>query len=420
MKLNSIDRNLFAATRENDTALKVNGADGKSSITLSRNEIVATGRLVVCEYFGEGLSKRPDAKEKYNSRLAGKDMDYATLSKLHSDKKFHFCAAQAYKAVGRDVPSLEEAKKDYTLAKNETFLRTMAAIDQDVLSPIFFSIFDDVSAGGLMQWEAVAMGRTAEITVRSNDVFLFEDSSWGSGRSTSKNYLYAKTITLNPKMYSCNATIKWYQDIVAGDAGRYYASIINGMWSKIYAMFISKLTAAASNADYIPAGLQATTYTTQNWLNITTKVAAANGVRREDLLAFGAPTALSNVLPVDGTGAAITGLQYGLGREWFMQGYLPKAGAVDLVEVNPVIVPGTQNSTLTTLGLDDVIFIAAKAGMGYAPIYGAYAEGNPITLTATASETADFTIDINVGAIMDIQPVFASKVGVITSVYPNA
>jgi hypothetical protein len=47
---------------------------------------------------------------------------------------------------------------------------------------------------------------------------------------------------------------------------------------------------------------------------------------------------------------------------------------------------------------------------------GVYADGNPIMLTATPSETADFTIDINVGALFDIAPLFASKVGVITDV----
>ena len=36
-------------------------------------------------------------------------------------------------------------------------------------------------------------------------------------------------------------------------------------------------------------------------------------------------------------------------------------------------------------------------------------------LTATPSETADFTIDINAGAMMDFKTVFASKVGVITN-----
>lgn len=413
MKLNSITRDFFDASKLG-ADVRVNASNGK---TISRNDIVTTGRLIACEYIGSALNKRPNLSDKYVSRLNG--MDYATAQRIHADNKFLFCATQAYKMVGKEAPTLEEAKRDYSLARNSTFLATMAAIDVDVITPIAFRVFDDVSAGGLMRWEAVAMGSTAEITVASNDVFLFEDSSWGSSRSTSKNYLYAKTITLTPKPYSCNATIKWYQDIVNGDAGRYYAAIMNGMWNKIYAKFVQALNNAASNTTLIPAGLTAETYTTSNWLNITTKVAAANGVRRDNLLAYGTAQALANLLPVDGNGGAIVGLQYGLGEQWFMEGYLPKAGGVDVVEAHPVIVPGTQNSTLAEISTGNNIYVVAKGGDGYAPMYGAYAEGSPITLTATPSETADFTIDINATALFDIKPVFASKVGVITSVYPS-
>ena len=412
MKLNSIHRDLFDAAKLGSD-VKVNASGDK---TISRNDIVTTGRLVACEYIGAALNKRPNNADKYVTRLNG--MDYATAQRIHSDNKFLFCATQAYKMVGKEAPTLEEAKRDLSLATDRTFLATMAAIDRDVLNPIAFRVFDDVSAGGLMRWEAVSFGGTAEITVTSNDVFLFEDSSWGSSRSTSKNYLYAKTITINPKLYSCNATIKWYQDVVNGDAGRYYAAIMNGMWNKIYAKFMQTLKNAAADPAYIPAGLTADTYTTLNWANVTKNVAAANGVLRKNLLAYGDITALMNVLPVDGNGGAIVGLQYGLGEEWFKQGYIPNVGGVDMVEALPVIVPGTQNSTLAEISTGNSIYILAK-GTAYAPMYGAYYEGSPITLTATPSETADFTIDINVTAMFDIKPVFASKVGVITSVYPT-
>lgn len=407
MRLNSLPQSVFDSANAEDSKIRVNGSE------LSRNDIVTTGRLVACEYLGSKLNETKKNGEQYVSRLSGQS-DYATVSKLHGDSKFMFCAAKAYQSVGKAAPAtVEEAKRDYSLSRNEVFLRTMAAIDRDVLDPLFFAVFDTVG-GRLMQWEAAPLGRTTEVDIRSNDVFLFEDSSWGSGRSTSKNYLYAKSVTLTPKMYSCNATIKWYQDIVNGDAGRYYAAIMNGMWNKIYAILMSGLKASIASTAYVPTGLTAATYTTNNWLTITTKTAAANGIRRDDLMAVGSIQALSNVLPVDGTGGAITGLQYGLGEDWFSRGFLPKAGGVDLFEISPVIVPGTQNSTIETIDTGDSIYIMPKAGAGYAPMYGVYAEGSPITLTATPSETADFTIDINVGAMFEIKPLFASKVGVIT------
>lgn len=421
LKLNSIPAKVFDAQETQDIKVKLNNANG-SSREISRKEIVATGRLVACEYFGNFINKRPNQIEKYNSRIADKPYDYATLSRKHQEKKLLFCAAQVAKISGKDAPtSFEEIKTNRSYATDGLFLRVMAEIDRDILDPLFFSVLDAVGMD-LMQWEPVGWG-TKEIDVRSNDVFLWEDSSWGSGKSTSKNYLYAKTITINPKVYSCNATIKWYQDVVAGDAGRYYAAIMLGMYNKIYAMNISLLKQAVAGGKYIPAGLTADTYTTQNWIRITDLVAAANGVRVEDLMAIGTRSALSNLLPVDGTGGAMTGLQYGLGEQWFTNGYLPKAAGIDLFPVSPVIVPGTQNSTLDTIDTGNDIYIFAK-GL-WKPMYGGYIEGTPITLTATpggtgnAQGTADFTIDINAGAMFDIKPVFATKVGVVTSVYPT-
>lgn len=421
LKLNSIPAKVFDAQETQDIKVKLNNASG-SSREISRKEIVATGRLVACEYFGNFINKRPNQIEKYNSRIADKSYDYATLSRKHQEKKLLYCAAQVAKISGKDAPtSFEEIKTNRSYATDGLFLRVMAEIDRDILDPLFFSVLDAVGMD-LMQWEPVGWG-TKEIDVRSNDVFLWEDSSWGSGKSTSKNYLYAKTITINPKVYSCNATIKWYQDVVAGDAGRYYAAIMLGMYNKIYAMNIALLKQAVADGKYIPSGLTADTYTMQNWIRITDLVAAANGVRVEDLMAIGTRSALSNLLPVDGTGGAMTGLQYGLGEQWFTNGYLPKAAGIDLFPVSPVIVPGTQNSTLDTIDTGNDIYIFAK-GL-WKPMYGGYIEGTPITLTATpggtgnAQGTADFTIDINAGAMFDIKPVFATKVGVVTSVYPT-
>lgn len=414
LKLNSISRDIFDAKGEQDHRVNC------GSRTISRRDLVAVGRLVACEYVGARLNEQPGTIEKYQSRLNGA-VDLATLSQSHSDDLFMFCATTANRAVGKEAPAtVAEAKRNLSYATDKTFLATLAAITQDVLSPIIFRVYDDISARGLMKWEPIPFGGTKEITIQSNDVFLFEDSSHGAGRSASYNYLYAKTITLNPKVYACQAKIKWYQDVVNGEAGRYYAAIMNGMWNKIYANFIQSLTSAVANNNAIPTGLTASTYSTQNWNRITTLVAAANGIRRENLLAFGNIDALSNVLPTDGTGAAVVGLQYGLGEEWFRRGYLPNASGVQLLEVDPVIVPGTQNSTLDTIGLGDSIYITAKAGFGYAPIYAGYYEGTPLTVTMTPSETADFTVDINTQAMFDVKAVFGSKIGVITDVASNA
>ena len=424
LKLNSIPASVFDAKETYNEKVKLNSANGGVK-EISRKDIVATGRLVACEFVGGLLNNGKGVIEKYNSQLKDKPFTYADLAQKHKEKKLLFCAAKACALTGEEAPATFEDFKKMSLnfAQNEHFLKVLAAIDRDILTPIFFDVMDAVGMN-LMQWEPVPLGGTKEITVRSNDVFRWEDSSWGSGRSTSKNYLYAKTVTLTPTVRSCNFTIKWYQDIVSGDAGEYYAALMLGLYNKEYAILMSNLDAAVAGGKYIPAGLTASTYTTANWLKITDLVAAANGVSVDNLMAIGTRSALSNLLPVDGEGGAIVGLQYGLGERWFTNGFLPKAGGVDLFPVTPVIVPGTQNKDLVTIDTGNNIYILAK-GL-YKPMYGVYMEGSPIVLTATPGGngttsygTADFTIDVNAGAMFDIKPVFASKVGVVTSVYPT-
>lgn len=410
LKLNSLNRDLFAVSGAND--IRVNTAGGKH---ISRNDVVSSGRLLLTEYVGGQLNLRPDTKGSFTSRLNG--VNYSDFAQKTTEKTLMFCAALANQAVGKEAPaSFDEVRNNMSYAKDENFLRALAAITRDVLEPTLFAVMDDVAAGNLMQWETVPFGGTKEITIASNDVFLFEDSAWGSARSASYNRLYDKTITLNPSPKTTQAKIYWYQHVVNGDIGRYYAAIVRGMWNKIYAMFIQNLTSAIGNVAYIPTGLTASGYTTDNWNAITTKVAAANNVRRDNLVAFGTVQALSRVLPTDGTGAAIVGLQYGLGEDWIRRGYIPNAAGVQLVEILPAIVPGTQNSTLDTIGFGDNIVVTAKGGYGYAPIYGGYYEGSPLTLELRPEETGDLTIDVTATAIFDMKPVFASKVGVITDV----
>ena len=109
-------------------------------------------------------------------------------------------------------------------------------------------------------------------------------------------------------------------------------------------------------------------------------------------------------------------MQYGLGEKWTTQGHLGNVGGVDLCPIRPVLVPGTQNNLLTKIFPTDEIYMVAKGGEGNKPMYGVYAEGHPITLTAEPSKTEDFTLEINMEAMFDIAPMFASKVGLIKNV----
>lgn len=413
LKLNAISKAAFDAAGAGED-ISVVALDGTK---VSRRDLISACRLCATEYTGMNLNERPDVKGAFHSRLNGKGANYSDFSRSVADKMLLFCAAMSNRANGRPAPkSISEVKQNANYARDPIFLRTLAAITSDTLEPIYATIMSDVAMGGLMQWESIPFGGTKEIDIKSNDYFRFEDSAWGSARSASYNALYAKTVTLNPKPYTTQAKIKWYQDIVNGDAGRYFSAIMYGMWNKIYAIFIQRLIAATSNTSLVPAALTVSTYTTGNWNNLTTKVAAVNGVTRSDLLAFGEIGALSAVVPTDGTGGAMLGMQYGLGERWFREGFLPNAAGVSLLEIMPAVVPGTQNSTIDTIGLGNNIIVTAKGGYGYAPIFAGYYEGSPMVLDLTPDETGDLTIDLTATAMFDIKAVVASKIGVMTNV----
>ena len=412
LKLNTLSNTVLDAAGVGED-ITIVAQDGTK---VSRRDLISAGRLCATEYTGLNLAGRPDVKEDFRSRLNNK-AEYSAFSHDVSDKMLLFCAAMANKADGRPAPaSVAEVKKNANYARNEAFLRALAAISVDVLEPIYATVMSDVAMGGLMQWEPIPFGGTKEINIKSNDYFRFEDSAPGSARSASYNRLYAKTITLSPKFYTTQAKILWYQDIVNGDAGRYFAAIMRGMWNKIYAIFIGQLVAATSNTALVPSALTVSTYTTANWNSLTTKVAAVNGVTRSDLLAFAEIGPLSKVIPTDGLGAAMLGMQYGLGERWFREGFLPNAAGVSLLEIVPAVVPGTQNSTVDTIGLGSSIIVTAKGGYGYAPIFAGYYDGSPMVLELTPDKTGDLTIDLTATAMFDIKPVVASKIGVMTSV----
>jgi hypothetical protein len=406
LKLNSLDTNVFIYHSNNDETI------GTGTNKISRDELIASGRLCATEYLGKQLDPKG-----FVSRLAQFGGSYDVAARKHMEKKLLFCATKAYAAVGKPAPeNVEAVKSDMNLWKDPIFLRTMSYIDAEVVSPLLYSVISDLG-GQMLNLRSAPVGRTVEINVQSNEAFLWEDSAPGSGHSTTKNYLYGDTITLNPKMYVCNGTIKWFQLVASDngmDAGWYYTAIIRGLWSKITALYTKALLNAATNTMYVPSYLTFDSYSSANWASATTAAAVANGVRREQLMAFGNYASLQKVLP-SGT-ASDAALTYQLGEEWMRNGFVSMVGRVPLFEIMPAMVPGTVNTTGTMIDLDKHLFITARVGDAMAPIYGAIAEGWPVAMEYTPSETADFEISINMSTLMDFKPVFASKVAVIQNV----
>jgi len=187
--------------------------DGQKVGNISRSDLVATGRLLTLEYNGRATNAI-HKNEEYTPKLD--NIAYANLSAGHRKNLLMFCAGRAYALEGKPAPeNYDQVKNDLSLARNRTFLATLAGIVQEVITPVLPYVISNVG-GRLMESTTVPLGQTKEITVHSNDWFVFEDSSWGASRSASLNHLYDDTVTLNPRPYSCRVQIKWFQ-LVAND-----------------------------------------------------------------------------------------------------------------------------------------------------------------------------------------------------------
>ena len=398
LKLNSISPEHF----------KVNGNDTKMG-RISRNDLISTGRLVAMEYNGR-LSNRLRKDEGYKTMMD--DVAYNNLSAGHKENLFLFCAAQAYAVQGKSAPeNYAQVQNDLSLPRDRTFLATLAGISREIITPLLPYTIANMG-GMLMEATTVPLGQTKEITVHSNDIFLFEDSSWGASRSSTLNYLYDDTITLNPHPYTCRATIKWFQMVGNDvDIGWYYNAIMGGMYSRIMANYIGAIMTIADDSRYVPDYLNFDTYNSQNWAEATVAVSTANGIPRNQLMAFGDFRDLQKVLPLGTPSDAA--LTYGLGMEWMRNGFLAVVGGVPLFEVDPAMVPGTVNTTGEMLGMKGLILISGRIGRAYAPIYTAFADGSPLVIEMEPRETGDTSLYIDCTAVMDTKIVMGSKVAAI-------
>lgn len=387
--------------------------DGQKVGGISRSDLVATGRLLTLEYNGRATNSiRRNGEFKSNF---DRDIDYANLSSGHRRNLLMFCAGRAYAVEGKPAPeSYEQVKNDLSLVRNHTFLATLAGIVQEVIAPVLPYVISNV-AGQLMEVSSVPLGQTKEVTIHSNDWFVFEDSAWGASRSASLNHLYDDTVTLNPHPYSCRVQIKWFQLAANGeDIGCFYNAILAGYYNRVMANFVQAVTTLAANARYVPAYLKFSTYNSANWGSAVVGVSAANRLPRSQLAAYGEYRALQQVLP-SGT-PSDAALAYGLGQEWMRNGYLGAAGGVPLFEVEQVLMPGTVNTTGQMMFPKDMMILAGRAGSAYAPIYTAFAEGSPLVVQMAPQETGDMSIYIDVTAVMDTKIVMGSKIAVITNI----
>lgn len=407
IRLNSLNPDIFKAS-----SAEVHGSQ-------KRADIINVGRLLMAERAGRDMNAMSKIKGEvpaFNSLMDSKGIDYEDANKKLQRNMMLYCAEMAGKVTGEDAPETYEdfmrMQRKYLSDRN--FLRVLAGIVTDIITPVLPAV-----ATGAMDWFAqtvyVPLGQTYEVEIGSNDVFLFEDDSWGASRSKTANYLYSDTKTLNPTLRTAKATWKWYQLVGNNvDLGRTFNAITAGLYSKITGIWGNALVAASTNTAYVPTNMQFT-YSNTNWVTAAKRVALVNNTSVRNVIAFGDLLALSHVLPSTANGANTNldaALSTMLGVEWAKYGYLGDFMGIRNFVLDNALVPGTQNTTITEVLPNNRIWMMAAGA--YKPIYVAFEEGTPITIQLDPSETADMTIDIMVSASMDAAPIFGSRLATIS------
>lgn len=404
---NSIDRAKF-----NANSAEFNGVEKE------RADIVTAGRLLMMERNGRDYNAmRLLEKKSADFTALLDDNTYAATNRNTKEKLFLYAAARTCAVSGEIAPDSygEFLKNQKKFMKDQTFLKVLAGIIRDIVTPVLPVTMSN-ALGYLAETVNVPMGETYELDIASNDIFAFEDDSWGASRSKPSNYLYTKTTTLNPTPRTCKVTIKWYQMVGNDvDLGRFFNSIAAGMVSKITALVMQQMVAAASNSVFLPANLQFTN-TSANWVTAAARVAALNGTGYTNAIAIGHPSALNKVLPSGAVNLSSINLDAALatmlGVEWARYGYLGDYMGVRLMPLVDSIVPGTQNTSMTSLVPADRIWMLAANGLK--PVYVGIEDGTPIEIQLDPRETGDMTIDIITTMSIDAKGVFGSKLAQIT------
>lgn len=387
----------------------------------ARENLIHEGRVLLLESIGRSknraLTSAGRQTEDFGS-LFKTNGEFNAAAQKWSDDMLYFCAKIVRDQDGRTTDRNDRSTfTGIGMALDKNFLHILSVAMNEIMYPVTPYLISEI-VGEMASVVSVDPGKTYTAAISSNAVIQWEDATWTSLRSVPQDRLYASTITLNPKPSATRCSVNWYQmvgngmnllDTMAAMAGGYAAMLMQ--------KFTTAFTAAAAQTKYVPAALKATGYTDNNWATLCQKVALANRVRRDQLIAYGDFLALRKVLPDNATLASAIMMQ--LGGEYFRNGYLLSHDGVMLYEIHPVADPKTINTTLTSVWPDDQIIIAARASDRYAPMIMAWEnslEMGSIDLTAGDDILATGRIEVLQYASLDICPAFASRIAIISDI----
>lgn len=397
LNLNSVSNEVFA----------INGND-------QREDIVAKGRVLFYEHALKGKMAVLNAKGQNTTvQRTMNDRGYKQLNEQFQRESLLYAAKLACASTGKKAPeSWEEFKRNGgEYYGNARFYAVLQGIWQEVIIPILPAVYSE-ALSDFAETVEIELGQTYAVSIGSNDIPVFQDSSWGASRSVPRNRFYSRDYTLNPTPKSCWITAKWMQLVGTNmDFGVFFANMVAGMYAKTMGMWNEAMTTATEDTSLIPTNLNFT-FNNQNWVKGANKIAALNNTTISDVFATGGAVALSKVLPNTVTGstnvnmdAAIATL---LGADYTKAGYLGEFMAVRLMPMRDVIIPGTQNTTVETMLSENDIWMLA--GNGRKPLTIGYTSGTPISIEMDPTRTGDMEIGLNLTISLDSVATFASKI----------
>lgn len=397
LNLNSVSNEVFA----------INGND-------QREDIVAKGRVLFYEHALKGKMAVLSAKGQNTSvQRTMNDRGYKQLNEQFQRESLLYAAKLACASTGKKAPeSWEEFKRNGgEYYGNARFYAVLQGIWQEVIIPILPAVYSE-ALSDFAETVEIELGQTYAVSIGSNDIPVFQDSSWGASRSVPRNRFYSRDYTLNPTPKSCWITSKWMQLVGTNmDFGVFFANMVAGLYAKTMGMWNEAMNTATEDTSLIPTNLNFT-FNNQNWVKGANKIAALNNTTISDVFATGGTVALSKVLPNTVTGstnvnmdAAIATL---LGADYTKAGYLGQFMAVRLMPMRDVIIPGTQNTTVETMLSENDIWMLA--GNGRKPLTIGYTSGTPISIEMDPTRTGDFEIGLNLTIALDSVATFASKI----------
>lgn len=397
LNLNSVSNEVFA----------INGND-------QREDIVAKGRVLFYEHALKGKMAVLSAKGQNTPvQRTMNDRGYKQLNEQFQRESLLYAAKLACASTGKKAPeSWEEFKRNGgEYYGNARFYAVLQGIWQEVIIPILPAVYSE-ALSDFAETVEIELGQTYAVSIGSNDIPVFQDSSWGASRSVPRNRFYSRDYTLNPTPKSCWITSKWMQLVGTNmDFGVFFANMVAGLYAKTMGVWNEAMNTATEDTSLIPTNLNFT-FNNQNWVKGANKIAALNNTTISDVFATGGTVALSKVLPNTVTGstnvnmdAAIATL---LGADYTKAGYLGEFMAVRLMPMRDVIIPGTQNTTVETMLSENDIWMLA--GNGRKPLTIGYTSGTPISIEMDPTRTGDMEIGLNLTISLDSVATFASKV----------